>query len=764
MINVKVNNFSGLYTNVSDSVSKETYFNFIEGNINGKGIEAKKLIPEKFGEFEGEEIIKIYPFVLDNDRYGFDFDPEEGKYVSNYRSSLIDVLLVVTKDNSGYYIRLLNAENNTLIKFYKGIIKRNYLDYLDFELIDTYKLNGTFLHAISYDNSIYISTDKTIYAIKHVNRKGINRQYNGYYIYENYEVTKDDILVDIETKDALEPEKISVEKYFIVSSHIIDITKIEFDSGIWRVSPVLRIELTLIGSSGEYIDRIGFYYNESTGKAGSFKSKEGFNIVKFLYRYNDKEYSTDSTTFGSNSTKFYVAKSGDKVTALKVNVGDQALIFDVNGKIYFSGDSKQVEINIEYHVQETFKKEIIKNSNGYINHVYVTVLKPNGEEYLVDKIKLTNPYDKFYFKLIINATKLFLLRFLDVYKVRLYLENGTAELFYELNLFEGKISDETLIDNTKLSGIYIDQTLGFSYNKEYNILRSFDSGVVIKGIPFLVKNGLVYYPNIANANVVFVFNEDNVINRIRGKFLVNVSDNLGVIQEDRLSLIVFNVEEGIFIYYLKDEIGIVLEKIEDSIGTPDGAIIKAKNGIFLSDGSNTKKISEPIDNLIAETKGKIMFNVHNSELYYLTDNNLYVYDFKYNIWKNNSLDIILGELIYSKIGKLFYFNNNEYGMLDYKDSKCKIVSKDIDLNELNIYKRLNYITFNGRGNIDFIYNNEVYSLNLDKKNSIFIPLDKKIPQKAITYSIILYPNSAINNYVINLELFRGFNEYTVQAQ
>lgn len=241
--------------------------------------------------------------------------------------------------------------------------------------------------------------------------------------------------------------------------------------------------------------------------------------------------------------------------------------------------------------------------------------------------------------------------------IKIYIRNKTTaadietrdfELCYTIPLVSGKqVYYPKYIDSLTPNGIFLSQTIGKAVDIDtYKIETAFDDYVSVGGVSFILKNGNILYPTVGDGIIhTDMFYAENYIPGVSGNWLTSYANTLGVFKKDEevLTLVDFQPVEATMLFYIKDQLGYRIKDYQDIVETTDGTFILLREGIYIINQSDRQWLSEAINDIVEAAydngSGRIYYNTYAKELYFLTSLGYYVLRFNTRTWSKFTLNL-----------------------------------------------------------------------------------------------------------------------------
>jgi len=381
----------------------------------------------------------------------------------------------------------------------------------------------------------------------------------------------------------------------------------------------------------------------------------------------------------------------------------------------------------------------------------------------------------------------------NVFGLRTYIkftENSPYEKISEFNFYDKNLEwieeeyDEvnrirtyhSYLGKINLSGIYLSQTFGYNDFKDAgNRLLGFQDAEFIGNMLIVSYSNKVYYPTIGNGKVTFSIYDTQVIPNVEGKGIIPIqSSAIGIIDYNSLKIVHIDASNGIPIFTLSETIGFVLNSPEQALSTPDGIILNTNDGIYITNASGIKNISQQINNVVKDNyaNSSIEYDYLDNVLFYFIDSgDCYIYQFDENVWRNNKelTGIKLSDrnnLVRDIYNNLFLFAGNKIYTLQLMNvNESIIIPLFINANDLSYLYKITHIEFDFEGVIIVKFNN-VDEILLDSNKVrdtkiAYVPIERRIPEEYSKFEIKLIGDTKLYGYEINYLPEKKLNENIV---
>lgn len=323
------------------------------------------------------------------------------------------------------------------------------------------------------------------------------------------------------------------------------------------------------------------------------------------------------------------------------------------------------------------------------------------------------------------------------------------------------------------NGIFLTQTVGKAIDPDnYKIETVFDDYINVNGIPFILKNGNVLYPAVGNGMVhTDMFYPENYVPQVSGKFLTTLENKLAVFEENKeeMTYVDFQDVEGQLIFFVRGSAMYRIKDYWDLIETPEGIIINLADGIYATNGEKRSLISLPINDIMKKNylNSSIYYNSYEKEVLYICTKGIYVYRFETDSWskmdftgpiQNLTSDNVI-DLIDDYLGNMYLvLNDNKIYKIEYKNATGKFGLTYMDLQELAVAKRLNWIALDVTGKVN---NNPATTTNTRKVFFFNKMLKDRKPNQWLDFEFTIEQaikdetpvTGTIYNFEMNFEVF-----------
>jgi len=820
-VKIKINKFPGIYSNFNEVISSPEYTKKLSATPSKTHLEAKgykvspiislsnipnnkdnaiantSLFPiatsNSGDSIEGDAdtlfsdsyktILWFSEIALDNDKYGVSRIGGESseEYVSNYVF------------NYEYFFAIIYVADDNYI--YIDIINSN-----DFSERKKYSLSGVFRKAINEKGILYITTSTQSYQLQKINRvtnRLVDSNFyseNGIYLNPIIPSTSIDVTTFTLEKTSIqlggETASVTFSNY---EEKFADRKLQDFSGGyIWKFKKYIYSNIKNVFTNETYIT---LRYTTEYDIKVRFKSEEDKDSVRVsignstgdLYG-SGKIYSkktvlagktyTDSFDAAIEFAKLYLAEDSIKILPLfnssifentSSNIVVEGIDFTLTG-LSLSAD------DITDRTTNTYKSNIAKETDENntfptgTNQTYwfYSYLLDDGSEIVMDSKFETESSSSLYYgyniKDLVFPTELST----RIMSFRLYIKNKLTDpyqLVFEHSFYINNANNQSrFLTGLSLSGIYSLQTIGTNdpiKNKSlYTPIRMFEDFIFSNGLMIIISGTNVLYPIIANGKLTKIYYPINVIPEVEGNNLININGILGIRKNDRISLINITSEDGLLIFNIKDEMGLVTKDRYDIVETPDGVILHTNAGIYATDGQNLSLLSEPINDKVIKgfNDSNIFYDVLARTLWYINDleETVFIYSFDNNSWYS--------PIEYNKYLSMFVANDNtkylstanQIYTVEEQPKDSILVSNLTNLGEEGVYKRIIYIDFDYIGTItwdeDSIFSGKKIISSYERKTQrIYIPLDSRFLSDYFEWRFELSAGTILYNYEITFE-------------
>ena len=236
-------------------------------------------------------------------------------------------------------------------------------------------------------------------------------------------------------------------------------------------------------------------------------------------------------------------------------------------------------------------------------------------------------------------------------------------LHKEIDLYEGhKLYNASFYLSERTdTGILLASNIGFLYDEKnpgaYQILTGFRSFVTEAGISVGLPNDdqvRVYHSTLGAVLMPDLIYDQNRL-PITGistlNAVVNVNGRFGAFTDTTLYIVQPNEIAEEMTFAIEDTIHLGVKNTKDVANVQGGALINTRNGIYLTNGSTTELISDPINNLVRDyyNTSRIFYNKFLHEVYWWprTDSeDLYRFRFEDKGWERiNATVTVIGSNI-----------------------------------------------------------------------------------------------------------------------
>jgi len=761
---IKINKFPGIYSNFNEVISNSEYAKILSATPSKTQLEAKgyKVSPIKSlsviptnasntitntssfpiatsnsgDSIEGDadnllssnynNILWFSEIALDNDKYGVSRIRGEslGEYVSNY-----------IFDYEYFFAIIYIADDNYT---YIDIINSN-----DFSIRKKYWLSGEFRKAINEKGILYITTSTQSYQLQKIDRT-TNRLVGQSYFYSENGIYLNPIIpstdIDATTftleKTSIQLDGETVNVTFSNYEEKLADRRLQYVFGkyIYKFKKYIYSNIKNISTDETYITlRYTTIYDIKVA------IEANRDTVTVYFGEDDGDFSSDAKTYSMKTVlagetyedpfdaaiefaKLFLAESKNLTTALYSSTIFENTNSDivVDGIDYVTKDGTHLSYQeILDRTMNTYESNIAKEideNNTFptgTNQTYwfYSYLLDDGSEIVMDskfEIQLSSSlYYGYNIKDLVFPTELST----RIMSFRLYIKNKLLDpyqLVFEHSFYVNDANNQSrFLTGLSLSGIYSLQTIGTNdpiKNKSfYTPIRIFEDFIFSNGLMIIVSGTNVLYPIIANGKLTKIYYPINVIPEVEGNNLMSINGILGVRKNDRISLVNITSEDGLLIFNIKDEMGLVTKDVYDIVETPDGVILHTNAGIYATDGQNLSLLSEPINDKVIKgfNYSNIFHDVLARTLWYINDleKTVFIYSFDNNSWYS--------PIEYDKYLSMFVANDNtkylstanQIYAIEEQPKESILVSNMTNLGDSDLLKKILYIDFDFIGEI-----------------------------------------------------------------
>lgn len=214
---------------------------------------------------------------------------------------------------------------------------------------------------------------------------------------------------------------------------------------------------------------------------------------------------------------------------------------------------------------------------------------------------------------------------------------------------DGTLKDFSFTEQDKAEGTTLAGNTGYLWDlwkrpKDLRIIQGFRSFITESGISIgLASYDLVsiFHSTFGGGNLMpdLIYDDNRLpvsgiskltaVGNADGRLMAFTDNTAYAIEAEEVS--------GIIGFRIEDTVELGVKNQQDIANIQGGVAVHTRHGIYITNGFETKSISEPIDNLIEQyySAGRIYYNRFKHILYYKPSNaeDLYRYRFKDNVWE-----------------------------------------------------------------------------------------------------------------------------------
>lgn len=742
---LKITNFKGIYTNENEVNLPSEYCRSTTAKITPIGLEAivSKPVDTSY-TFNNKTLLYASEIVLDEDFKKTEIVDSEFKNTYVYDPEYYFCFIIGDK-----------LDDNNVVKF----INCELLLFQDKVEVNRFSLEGEFIRAINHKGRFYFITTEKSYELGRYNR--VTNRYLDKLIPPNY--TESGILLTetLPSFSQTEIPTLNIERIYDDTQTETKITLIIGEEGGVNIAEgsYYYLKVYLVDEDSNILNTIFFNTAIFTKRFEEGNESEYIN-KEFFPQANTKNYRVvdlaDMYAVGISGAGNWNAILEDITIAVKYNNLEQI-------KSILSGREAKYKSNIEINENTGFSNTLFETYYMQSFLLDDNTEVPLNEDKLANISGITsNPYH--IYKIIPSyiydlSTK--------VIAHRIYIKNkkdDPYELIYEKSFYTEDEQKQYYTIND-LSGIYSTQTMGLNNPFEYEIITKFQDFVLVNGVFFVLARNNVYYPIIGNGSITKLYYNINVIPEVNGELLTNINNSLAVSSKERTQIVFTTTEDGQFVFRLKEEIGFRIKDKYDIIETADGNFIHTNNGIYLTNGTELRLISEPINDIVKSqwSISNIAYDEENKELWYIIGGgfNSYVYSFDTNTW-------ILAKYG-SDIKRIFIANNekkylvNSQSIKELSDYPEDVLYNGLltSLGYMGYLKTITDISFDFKGKITYWDGKENKILESNERDVKigYIRLKSRTPKEYESWSFTLHSGTVLYGIEVNFELNPKINEY-----